>query len=75
MVWLIAQLDNLCPCLLGICIDCLDFHTPSEQFSTEMCYIYCFDAMAEQVASRSLYFYADIPISLKTGKRNNIENL
>ena len=31
--------------------------------------------MAEQLGYRSLFSYVDIPISLKTGKRNNIENL
>ena len=35
---LIAQLDNLCCCSLGPCIDCLDFHTQiTRKSSTAMC--------------------------------------
>ena len=37
--YLIAQLDNLCCCSLGLCTDC-DFHTQiTRKSSTAMCYI------------------------------------
>ena len=37
---LIAQLDNLCCFSLGLCIDCLDFHTQiTRKYSTAMCSI------------------------------------
>ena len=37
-VQLIAQLDNLCCCPLGLCIDCIDFHTQiTRKSSTAMC--------------------------------------
>ena len=35
----IAQLDPLCYCSLGLCIDCIDFHTQiTRKSSTAMCY-------------------------------------
>ena len=38
---LIAQLNNLWYCSLGLCIHCLDFHTQiTRKYSTAMCYIW-----------------------------------